>query len=181
MGIEFRLNARGRGCHASADWWHRLLPQLLGHPRKARTADERNPRSGSRLERRTVGSKIETFHSALVPGVTWLREIAGYSRDTRLNHHPSRPFQRLDATVTIEEIWIRLEHQLLLKLPRSGSILFGIRVELTPLSSLLADEQAAARLLRVIFTMSPAATTYKGIAAARDRIIELIQRQPNNS
>jgi hypothetical protein len=166
--------------HAAADATHRLIGGIVCFPsfwdireKLGRPMSEiHEPVPGLNA---ALGSKIETFLSSLVPGVSWLREIAGYSRDIRLNHHPSRPFRRLDATVTTDEIWIRLEHQLLLKLPRSGSILFGIRVELSPLASLLADEQAAARLLRAISTMSPAAAAYKGLTASRERIIELIQ------
>lgn len=123
-----------------------------------------------------LGQKIETFLSTLAPGTAWGREIAGYSRNPVLNHHPSLSFPPLDATVTIDEIWIRLEHQLLMRLPQSGSILFGIRVEVLPLSQVLEDSKAATGVLRAVSTISSAAADYKGITAARHRIIELIRK-----
>lgn len=123
-----------------------------------------------------LGQKIETFLAALVPEVAWTREIAGYCRDSVLNHHPTRQFRPLDATVTTDEFWIRIEHQLLQRLAPSGSILFGIRVEVFPLASLLADSQTANRLARVLSTMSPAAAAYKGLANARAQIVDLIRQ-----
>lgn len=123
-----------------------------------------------------LGQKIEGFLTALIPGASWAREIVGYCRDSELNHHPTRPFQRLDPTVTVDGFWIRLEHQLLLRLAPSGSILFGIRVEVFSLASLLADSQIASRLIRVLSTMSPEAAVYKGVAQSRAHVVDLIRQ-----
>lgn len=123
----------------------------------------------------TIGRSIDTFLARQVPGVVWLRENWGLSRDAELNHHPSRSFRRLDATVTVDEVWVRLEHQLLLKLPISGSVLFGIRVELIPLTDVVAHPLAAARLARLIATLAPAAAAYKEIAAAKPALLAMLQ------
>ncbi|MBC8114758.1 MAG: DUF3445 domain-containing protein [Candidatus Saccharimonas sp.] len=123
-----------------------------------------------------LARNIETFFARQEPGAVWVRENANYSRDAELNHLPSRPRRPLDATITAEEFFIRLEHQLLLKLPRSGSILFGIRVEVVPLTHLLRDRDATARLARLFSTMSPAAAAYKGIAAARSKLVALLNQ-----
>ena len=63
--------------------------------------------------------------------------------------------------------------KLLLKLPVSGSILFGIRTEIVPLSRVLEDGAAASRLVEIFTTMSPQAADYKGIASARSKLIEI--------
>lgn len=115
--------------------------------------------------------QIETFLGRLVPGEAWLRENAGYSRTPERNQHPNRPRRPLDATVSVGEVWVRLEHQLLLKLPLSGSLLFGIRVEVVPLQQVLECPQAAADLTRLLTTISSAAAEYKGLTAARDAIV----------
>ena len=113
---------------------------------------------------------IETFLDRLVPGEAWLRENAGYSRSPERNQHPGRSRRPLDATVSLDEVWVRLEHQLLLKLPLSHSLLFGIRVEVVPLRQVLDSPQAATDLTRLITTISPEAADYKGLTTARDAI-----------
>lgn len=119
--------------------------------------------------------QIETFFAKMIPGVVWTRENANYSRVPDLNQHPVRPQRPLDATVTGEEFLIRLEHQLLLKFPTSGSILFAIRVEVFPLSELLNCSEDSARLARLLDTMSEAAAEYKGVAQAREVIVPLLR------
>jgi hypothetical protein len=120
--------------------------------------------------------QIETFLDRLVPGEAWLRENAGYSRSAERNQHPERLRQPLDATVTLDDVWIRLEHQMLLKLSLSNSLLFCIRVEVVPLRLVLESPQAAANLIRLLSTMSPAAAEYKGLTSARDAIISLAKQ-----
>jgi hypothetical protein len=123
-----------------------------------------------------LARQIETFLSRLTPGAAWTRENANYSRDALLNHHPSRVRRRLDATVTPGEFFIRLEHQLLMRLFPSGDILFGIRLEIVPVAEVLRDPQATAGLARALTTISPAAAAYKGIAEARPTLVALLQR-----
>ena len=167
--------------HAAANGVHRLIGGVVCFPsfwdvreKLGRPMSEiHEPVPGLNA---ALGQKIETFLAALVPEVAWTREIAGYCRDSVLNHHPTRQFRPLDATVTTDEFWIRIEHQLLQRLAPSGSILFGIRVEVFPLASLLADSQTANRLARVLSTMSPAAAAYKGLANARAQIVDLIRQ-----
>lgn len=121
----------------------------------------------------TLGRAIEIFLSKLQPGEAWLRENANFSGDAELNHHPSRPRRKIDATIAIEEFWIRFEHQLLLKLPASGSVLFGIRVEALPFTTVAEDADAMRRLAQIFATISPEAAAYKGIADARAALIAL--------
>ena len=123
-----------------------------------------------------LARKIESLFAKQIPGVVWVRENANYSRDSQLNHHPSQAIRKLDETITPSEFWIRLEHQLLLKLPCCGSILFGIRVEPYPLARLLENAQAAARLAEVFSTMSPAAAAYKNLTEARPKVIDWLQQ-----
>jgi hypothetical protein len=123
--------------------------------------------------------QIETFFAKMIPGVAWTRENANYSRVPDLNQHPTRPRRAVDATVTADEFWIRLEHQLLLKFPFSGSILFAIRVEVIPLRELLESPEGAVRLARLLDTMPAAAAEYKSVAQARDVIVPMLRSVPS--
>jgi hypothetical protein len=97
------------------------------------------------------------------------------ARSAELNHHPDRKLPLLDASVNADEVWLRVEHQALVALPKSSGILFGIRVVNHPLSAVKADVVAAARLCRALETMPEEMARYKGLAAARTRIVELLQ------
>jgi hypothetical protein len=123
-----------------------------------------------------LARQIHTFLDRLAPGAAWARENWGLSRDAELNHHPSQRRKRLDATTTAAEVWLRIERQLLFKLPATGAVLFGIRVEVHPLASL--PSEARAGLARAVSTMPPAVLAYKGLATARDA--EWLSQPPTN-
>lgn len=122
-----------------------------------------------------LGAKIETFFQKLEPGVVWLRDNVNYSRSGELNLHPALKRPRFDSSVTVDEFWIRMEHQLLLKLPKSESILFGIRVNLIPITHFRDKPEAANRLARFLTTMTEEAATYKGLAPARQKLIAILR------
>jgi dimethylamine monooxygenase subunit A len=123
-----------------------------------------------------LSQNIEIFLTRQQPGAAWLRDNVNYSRDAELNHIPTRQRCPLDATVTAKEFFVRLEHQLLLKLPLTGSILFGIRVNVVPFTALQHNHDACTRLARQLATMSSAAAAYKGVASARKTLLELLDR-----
>ncbi len=122
----------------------------------------------------SLGRQIETFLRKLEPGAVWRRENWGLSRDANRNHHTAKHRRRLDATVTINEVWVRLEHQLLLKLPRTHGVLFGIRVEIVPLCDVIAIPHAAARMARLLATMSESAANYKGLLSSRESVVKML-------
>jgi dimethylamine monooxygenase subunit A len=117
-----------------------------------------------------LAEPIERFMSRQRPGDVWIRENVNFARDRNLNHHPAQPHPPIDPTIRPEEFFLRFEHQLLLKLPASGSILFGIRIEAIPLADVLSDAVGAERLACILKSMSDAAA-YKGIASARDVLV----------
>jgi dimethylamine monooxygenase subunit A len=122
----------------------------------------------------TLGRQIGTFLTKLAPGSVWQRSNWGLSGDSDLNHHPARNWRRLVEGTPTDQIWLRLEHQLLLRLPGSGSVLFGIRLELIPLAEVLADSEAAARFAHNLRTMSEAVAAYKGILPVRPALLRAI-------
>ena len=122
-----------------------------------------------------IGAAIHKFLAALKPGAASLRHNWGLSRSPELNQHPDRKLPLLDASITAEEVWLRVEHQALVALPKSGGILFGIRVVNHLLNEVKADPLAAARLGRALETMPEEMARYKNLALARGRILDLLR------
>jgi hypothetical protein len=121
-----------------------------------------------------IGPGIHKFLAGLKPGGAWLRHNWGLARDAELNHHPDRRSPPLDGNVRVDEVFVRVEHQALVALPKSGGILFGIRVVNHPLAEILVDPFARTGLRRALETMPEAVLAYKGIATARRRILTLL-------
>jgi hypothetical protein len=121
-----------------------------------------------------LGRQIDRFISMLKTGDAWTRENWSLSRSDERNQHTSRPRLQFDDSITADDVWIRLEHQLLLRLRPSSGVLFGIRIELVPLAEFRKDTDAARRLARAIATMSSEAAEYKIFAPARERLIALL-------
>ncbi|MDO8862944.1 DUF3445 domain-containing protein [Haliea sp. E1-2-M8] len=70
----------------------------------------------------------------------------------------------------VGELYYRSERQSLRRLPRSGAIVFTIRVYLHPLQVLASVPGAIPRLLAAIDACSPALYAYKGFAAMEDAL-----------
>ncbi len=75
---------------------------------------------------------------------------------------------------------IRVERQTLRKLPRSGDILFTIRIYLDPLRAILAQPNAAelaASMADQLEAMSEAEVGYKGLVKKRAELVDLLRRE----
>lgn len=127
-----------------------------------------------------IGRQIATFLERLKPGVSWTRSNWGLSRHAALNQHPALKLSRLDSTARMEEVFFRVEEQSLFALPRTGGVLFGIRVKVFPLALLAANAETANGLRVALETMPEEMARYKGIAAARERIIDLLRTGAEN-
>ena len=171
--LLLKANANGvfhllGGCVAFPSSWS--LEEKVGKPMEF--IHGRVPGLNSQL-----GQSIQSFLSKLQTNSNaWLRHNWGLSRSRELNQHPRRTLPRLDASVMLDEVWLRIERQALMNLPRSGGVLFGIRIELHPLANVKEDTVAAQRLARALRTMPGEAAAYKGLATARERLLELLGR-----
>ena len=118
---------------------------------------------------------VKQFLARMRPGISWERINWGLSRTPELNQHPNRRLPRLDASVDLNEVWLRIEYQSLVALPRTRGILFGIRLIIEPLGRLAADPAFASGLARALATMPESVATYKGLQPARRRLIDLLR------
>jgi hypothetical protein len=121
-----------------------------------------------------IGGPIAGFLRRVPPGISWLRANWGLSRTSELNLHPERKMPRLDSNVSLGEVWLRVEYQSLVALPRAGGVLFGIRLGVHPLADVKRDAAAAGGLRRALESMPEEMAVYKGIATARKRILRLL-------
>jgi hypothetical protein len=62
-----------------------------------------------------------------------------------------------------ERLYLRVERQTLTRLPRSGAVLFGIRVHSYPLATAITTPVAAARLAEAVRALPEATVRYKSL------------------
>jgi dimethylamine monooxygenase subunit A len=153
------------GCVCFPSSWS--LEEKIGHPldvihKPVATLNEQ------------FASPIQQFMARMKPHTSWERINWGLSRSPDLNQHPARKLPRLDADVSLEEVFFRAEYQSLVSLPQSNGVLFGIRLVIEPMTSLRERPDFTEGLTRALRTMPEPIAQYKGFATARERIISLL-------
>jgi hypothetical protein len=91
----------------------------------------------------------------------------------------ARRERRADITPTTagSAVWLRVERQTLVKLPRTGAVVFGIRVHVDRLGDLAGDADALGRLERSLRALPEPTWEYKGLGAYGDAVLEWIDGQ----
>lgn len=118
-----------------------------------------------------LGAQIDQFLARLSPGTACGRNNWGLASTAELNLHPARGAPSLQSPVALDRAWLRVERQVLLALPRTRGILFGIRIEMHRLDRILAEPAAAAGLRRALETMPEPLAAYKRIAPVRRELV----------
>lgn len=122
----------------------------------------------------TLGAPIRQFLERLRPGMAWLRANWGLAATDELNLHPARALPPPSAPVRPERLWLRVEEQALVALPRTRGVLFGIRIVLHRLDGVRAQPDVAAGLRHALETMPEAVADYKRLAGVRRELISLL-------
>lgn len=122
-----------------------------------------------------LGERINKFLANLKPGVAWERTNWGMSRSPERNQHPALGTPRLVPPFGADEAWVRSEDQILVRLPQTGGLLFGIRIVNISLKEVLQHDEGAAGLHRAIATMPEAVAEYKNVAASREHLLNLLR------
>lgn len=167
--VLLRSDGQGRpitvgGCVCFPSAWS--LPEKLGL--SVSEVHDVVPGLNGDLER-----SIGRFLEALKPGVAWLRSNWGASSSPDRNQHPQRNIPAIQQPLDPDQVWLRREHQILFRLPESGGIVFGIRLDHTRMSDVLSSAPLSARWARGLRTMSPEMLRYKRL----DHVCaELVQR-----
>ena len=97
------------------------------------------------------------------------------SRSPERNQHPALRTPRLVPPFGANEAWVRSEDQILVRLPQTGGLLFGIRIVNISLEEVLQHDDGAAGLHRAIATMPEAVAEYKNVAASREHLLKLLR------
>lgn len=121
-----------------------------------------------------LASPIQQFLAKLKPGVAFMRENWGIVANDELNLHPARALPPPTLPVALGRLWLRVEHQSLVALPRTGGVLFGIRIALHRLDHVALDFAARAGLGRALQTMPAEVAAYKRLDAVREAIVGML-------
>lgn len=124
-----------------------------------------------------LAGKVDRFLSRLRDGVIVARRNWSVHGDGEL-HAPVAPAD--PAPVAVDEVptalWLRSERQTLRRLPRSGAVLFTIRVQQSPFDAFRAHPAAAARLADRLGAQPDALTAMNGLTPHRDAVITWLRQ-----
>lgn len=118
-----------------------------------------------------LASPIQQFLTRLKPGVAFHRDNWGLAATEELNLHPARGLPPPDMPTAPDRLWLRVEHQALVALPRSRGVVFGLRIALHRLDAVIRDPLAAAGLRRALMTMSPEVAAYKRLVQVTSEVV----------
>lgn len=122
-----------------------------------------------------IGDKIDRFLHKIPDGQAFLRRNWGLTRSPHLNYHPALKRPQMDVTVTMSDVYLRIEHQAFVRLP--SGVLLGVRIEPVNLKQVIEEAPQTARRLRVqLKTMPDEVAIYKGLDQAIPRIVELLDQ-----
>lgn len=120
------------------------------------------PVPGTERSRAAADSLVEIMiHRGPFVRFTW-----GLAFDDRLDCHPRHGKTAFDG----ENLWLRVERQVLLPLPECAAALFLIRLHLYPIRTVAPEP-----LLAALESMSPEARTYKGLSADWERLLSFVR------
>lgn len=145
-----------------------ILAEKLGKP--LAEVHSRVPLYADRLAR-----PVDRFMQHVKPGHVAAR-LNWSVIDNGALFQPTGKWRRAhNASVTAanagETLFLRVERQTLRRLPRSGAVLFGIRVHSYPLARAIATPALAAQLADAVWALPEAIAHYKSIPSIRDALL----------
>jgi hypothetical protein len=118
-----------------------------------------------------LGSPLRQFLARLRPGIAYHRDNWGIAATDELNLHPTRAIPPPRGPLRLDGLWLRVEHQALVALPKSGGVLFGIRIALHRLDEVRRDADGRAGLRHALATMPDDLARYKRLDAVRSELL----------
>jgi hypothetical protein len=127
-----------------------------------------------------LGAPIQQFLAKLKPGIAFFRDNLGLAASDELNLHPARRIAAPSPPVALDRLWLRVEHQVLLALPWSDGVAFGIRIALHRLDALAAEPAAAEALAAALAELPEALAAYKRVLEVRDELARVLRSGPSS-
>jgi len=124
-----------------------------------------------------LSAPVEVFLSRLKPGVAFQRDNWGITSSEELNQHPRRLIPAPALPVSLQRLWLRVEHQVLFGLPVSGGMVFGIRISLHRLDEIAEEPTICRGMIRALESMPQAMSVYKRLEAIRASLITELRRR----
>ncbi len=118
-----------------------------------------------------LASPIQQFLGKLKPGVAYLRDNWGLAATDELNLHPARGLSAPDVPTSPDRLWLRVEHQVLVALPETGGVVFGLRIVLHRMDEVARNPGAAKGLRRALESMPDDVAAYKRLDTVRAGVV----------
>jgi dimethylamine monooxygenase subunit A len=122
-----------------------------------------------------AGQPVQRWNWSLQPNADLYHPLSNQQRSERAEKRPSK----FAGDAAFATAFIRVERQTLRKLPKSGDILFTIRIHLDPLTVLRKHpdrSRLASSFASQLSALDTAQLDYKGLTADRDRLVEELNR-----
>lgn len=130
--------------------------------------------------REQLDGSSNRFFDGVKPGIVYRRGNWSLLDDPTLfqpiRRHHSESNVTLDASNAGQQVWLRVEHQTVQRLPETGAILFTIRIHRTRLDAVAREPDAALSLIGAIDTMHPKMQLYKSLGIVRSATLEYLRR-----
>jgi hypothetical protein len=120
-----------------------------------------------------IGAGIDRFLDRLEPGRAFRRENWSLTHGGELNFHPALDRPKLQADTPLDEVFLRIEHQIFTGLP--GGVMMGLRIRTCPLADLAADPEVWETMAEKIETMPDDVAEYKSLLKARDPLVQAMK------
>lgn len=137
----------------------------------------RNTRNAELIERmfdKLQSQTVLRWNWSLQNNPALYHPLSNAERDVRAGDSPTR----FDGADPAETAFIRVERQTLRKLPRSGDILFTIRIFLDPMKRLIEHPdrlRLAGSFAEQLAALDREQLDYKGLSAERDRLVAALR------
>ncbi len=109
----------------------------------------------------TLAPKVSRFFDRLAPGRIVSRRNWSFTADPLL-FVPDRRVLRRPERFDPAHLWLRSELQTLRRLPRTGAVLFTIRIQLAPAVAVAVHPAVAARMVAAMASWTPALVESRG-------------------
>ena len=123
---------------------------------------------------REIGAGIERFLDRLEPGRSFCRENWSLTLGGELNFHPALKRRKLDGQSALEDIHLRIEHQIFTGL--AEGVMLGIRIQTCPFTELASDPETWETMTEKLRTMPDDVADYKSMLEVRDPLVRSMVR-----